>query len=233
MNWQDIKISTDNKSYLFEGRHIFGKTFTDALKFHSPGIAAVQDESGSYHIDVFGEELYRERYTRTFGYYCNRASVMQDKQNFHLSEKGIRAYSASFSWCGNYQENLCPVRDFENKYYHIDLNGKSTYSEKYKYVGDYKDGISCVKTENGFYKHIDTNGKFVNNKEFYDLGIFHKNYATAKDESGWYHIDKNGIELYPQRYLMIEPFYNGFSLVDTFMNNKQLIDENGNIVLEL
>jgi hypothetical protein len=59
------------------------------------------------------------------------------------------------------------------------------------------------------------------------LGVFHKNYATAKDKNGWFHINKNGNELYKERYLMIEPFYNGFSLVETFKSKKQIIDEKG------
>ena len=61
------------------------KNFIEALKFHSPGLAAVKDESGSYHIDVYGKELYKERYTRTFGYYCNRASVLENENSFHLN----------------------------------------------------------------------------------------------------------------------------------------------------
>jgi hypothetical protein len=59
------------------------------------------------------------------------------------------------------------------------------------------------------------------------LGIFHKNIATAKDKNGWFHIDKNGNEVYKNRYLSIEPFYNGFALVTTFENEKIIIDEKG------
>ena len=66
MNWKEIKISSDNKAYLFQENQLFGKVFIEALKFHSPGLAAVKDESGSYHIDVYGKELYKERYKVTF-----------------------------------------------------------------------------------------------------------------------------------------------------------------------
>jgi len=233
MNWKDIKISSDNKSFIFEGSRLFDKIFIEALKFHSPWLAAVKDESGCYHIDDYGKGLYKERYTRTFGYYCNRASVLDNEKSFHLTEKGGRAYQTNYLWCGNFQENICPVRDNKNKYFHIDLNGNKLYASEYIYVGDYKDGIACVKTEMGFYKHIDTKGVFINNKNFLDLGIFHKNYATARDEKGWHHIDKNGVELYEQRYLMIEPFYNGFSVVETIEKDKRIIDEYGKIIIEL
>lgn len=70
-------------------------------------------------------------------------------------------------------------------------------------------------------------GKDLNEKLFKDLGVFHKNLVTAKDEKGWFHIDKNGNELYSQRYAMIEPFYNKFALVEDFDNKKLIIDETG------
>ena len=70
-----------------------------------------------------------------------------------------------------------------------------------------------------------------NDKSFIDLGVFHKNFATAKDTKGWFHIDKKGKALYNERYLLIEPFYNGQSLVTTFENRKQIIDEKGNVIL--
>ncbi len=227
MNWKDITVSDDNTHFLFEEKPIFGKTFIEVLKFHSPGLAPVLDNSGAYHIDSSGNELYENRYSRTFGYYCNRASVIEKNHWFHINEKGDKVYSAFYLWTGNYQENICTVRNSNNEYFHIDLNGNRIYEENYVYVGDYKDGISCVKLQDGLYRHIDNKGKFINDKLFIDLGIFHKNFATAKDKDGWFHIDRQGNGLYKNRYLTIEPFYNGFALVTTFKNEKIIIDEKG------
>jgi hypothetical protein len=138
----------------------------------------------------------------------------------------------SLSWVGNYQEDLCTVRK-GNRYFHIDPNGRTIYSEQYIYAGDFKEGCACVKQENGFFRHIDYKGRFLNGKEFEDLGVFHKKFATAKDKYGWHHIDKNGNEIYNQRYLAIEPFYNGYALVTHFDNQKQIINERGDVVLEI
>lgn len=230
MNWQDIKVSADNTHFLFEGKQIVGRKFIEVLKFHSPGLAPVQDETGSYHIDTNGKQLYTDRFTRTFGFYCNRAAVVQAEKCFHITDKGERAYTHSYSWTGNFQENLCPVRE-GNNFFHIDLDGNRVYADNFIYCGDFKDGIACVKTSDGLYKHIDTKGNCINNKSFLDLGIFHKNFATAKDNDGWHHIDKNGKEIYRERYSAIEPFYNGFALVTQFDNQKIIIDESGNIIL--
>lgn len=227
MNWKDIQISDDNTHFLFDGKPIFGKTFIEALKFHAPALAPVLDNSGAYHIDINGNELYKNRYSRTFGYYCNRASVIENNRWFHINEIGKKVYQTSFLWTGNFQENICTVRSANNKYFHIDLNGNRIYENNYIYAGDYKDGIACVKSQDGFYRHIDNKGKFINDKSFLDLGIFHKNFATAKDNNGWFHIDKQGNEIYSNRYLIIEPFYNGFALVTKFDDTKLIIDEQG------
>ena len=231
MNWKEIKVSADNTHFLFDGKPIFEKTFIEVLKFHSPALAPVLDNSGAYHIDINGNELYKNRYTRTFGYYFNRASVIENNRCFHINEKGVRVYQTSFLWTGNYQENICTVRNADNQYFHIDLNGHRIYADNYVYAGDYKDGIACVKSQDGFYRHIDIKGKFINNKLFFDLGIFHKNYATAKDENGWFHIDRQGNALYNERYLTVEPFYNGFALVTKLDNDKLIIDEKGGGVI--
>ncbi|HRK28592.1 MAG TPA: WG repeat-containing protein [Chitinophagales bacterium] len=233
MNWQKIKVSPNGTHFLFNDKPIFGRYFTEVLKFHSPGLAPVKDETGAYHIDTFGEAIYEERYARTFGYYCNRASVIYGEEWFHLNEKGERAYSIQFTWTGNYQEDICAVRDNNNHYCHIDVDGNKIYAGYFVYCGDYKDGVACVKSFDGFYRHIDVKGNFINNKSFLDLGIFHKNYATAKDSSGWHHIDKNGYSLYPKRYAAIEPFYNGYALVTDFEMKKFIINESGKVVLQV
>jgi hypothetical protein len=233
MNWLEIKTSADNTHFLFEDKPIFGTHFIEVLKFHAPGLAPVKDETGSYHIDGFGQPLYEDRYFRTFGFYCDRAAVVMEDTWFHLDEKGARAYPESYSWTGNYQENLCTVRNSKDQYFHIDLNGERVYSSSFIYAGDFKDGIACVKTESGFFRHMDKFGSFLNEKEFLDLGVFHKNFATAKDNRGWHHVDKMGNEVYKERYGAIEPFYNGFALVTGFDDQKSIIDENGKRILSL
>lgn len=233
MNWHNIKISDDGTYFLFNGERIFNNEFIEVLKFHEPGLAPVTDSCGSFHIDASGKELYPERYARTFGFYCNRAAVVKENRWFHLTETGKAAYNQTYHWTGNFQENLCPVRDEHDQYFHIDLHGNRIYRENYVYCGDFKDGIACVKMENGFYRHINKNGDSLNHKSFCDLGVFHKSFATAKDENGWFHIDKKGNELYTHRFLAIEPFYNGFALVTRFDNQKLIINEHGEKIIAI
>ena len=118
MNWKEIKVSSDSTHFIFDEKPIFGMSFIEVLKFHSPVIAPVLDQSGAYHINDNGEELYQTRYTRTFGFYCNRAAVVNNNLWFHIKKKKKKVYQSLFSWTGNYQENLCTVRDVNNNYFH-------------------------------------------------------------------------------------------------------------------
>lgn len=233
MNWQDIKVSEDSTYFMHNGEQVFDKKFLEVLKFHAPGLAPVKDQTGAYHITVEGEQLYENRHDRTFGFYCNRAAVVSNGQSFHVTEMGERAYSDSFAWCGNYQEDLCTVRDVDGSYYHIDKCGSRAYSENYLYSGDYKDGYACVQQGKGQFFHIDRQGKPMYDKRFHDLGVFHKGFATARDEKGWFHINKQGEGLYDERYLYLEPFYNGYSLATTTDMEKVVIDEEGNVSIKI
>lgn len=233
INYSKIELSEDQTHFLYEGRILFNKYFKQALKFHPPGIAAVSDERGWFHIDINGKQLYNKIYKRVFGYYNSRAAVIENENWFHIDEKGNRVYKDNYSWCGNFQEAKCTVRNNDNLYFHIDLIGNNIYENKYLYAGDYKDNYACVKLLTGLFVHINKKGERINQKEYFDLGVFHKGYATAKDLNGWHHIDLVGNPLYKERYLFVEPFYNGFSLVETFNNKKIIINEKGNKIIEI
>ena len=227
MNWNEIDVSECSTFFKHNGHKLFNKSFIEILKFHSEGLAPVCDETGWYHIDMNGNPLYEERYDRTFGYYFGKSAVILNGSWFHINTNGVNCYSEKYAWCGNFQENICTVRDFKNQYFHINNDGIELYQDKYRYAGDFKDGYAVVRSENGLCKHIDKTGNELNGKQFLSLGVFHKSYATAQDKKGWFHIKKNGTELYSDRYLTIEPFYNGFSLVETFENKNIIIDEKG------
>ncbi len=230
MDWKKIMDSQEEKRFYYDGRPVF-KCFKSILKFHEPGIAPVEDESGWYHINADGVPLYEERYKRTFGYYCGLAAVSTTCGCFHIDTKGNALYETRYAWCGNFQEDICTVRDMANSYFHIKADGKRLYGQDFLYAGDFRDGIACVKCKDGLWRHIKSDGSFLNGKGFLDLGVFHKNIAPARDEKGWFHSDFSGEKLYSDRYLNIEPFYNGFSLVTDFDWSKKIINEKGETVL--
>jgi hypothetical protein len=229
MIWKEIKLSADEKSYIYKEMPLLkGKQFLEALSFHPPGIAAVKDETGAYHIDSNGKPLYDKRYIRTFGIYNERATVVTINGFAHIDSNGKEAHEHHFNWAGNYQEGLCSVRDETFNYYHIDQDGNRAYNTDYRYTGDFKYGIACVMLSNERWTHIDRNGNLLHGKVFCEVGVYHKGIATARDEAGWFHIDKEARPLYTHRFSSIEPFYNGISLA-TIKGEKVLIQESGEI----
>lgn len=233
LNWQKYEVSQDETHHTFESKPVYSYRFLHVLKFHSPGLSPVRDLSGAYHINPVGDPLYPKRYHKTFGYYCDRAAVVDEKGWFHILADGSPLYKKRYAWCGNFQENLCTVRDFQGNYFHINAVGKTFYSTTYSYAGDFHDGVAVVQAADGFHYHIDTSGNKIHPKGFVDLDTFHKGFARAKDALGWFHIDRKGNPLYSNRYTMIEPFYNGYARVENEEGKLMVIDEKGGMIQEL
>ena len=223
----NIKLSNCRSYHLFNNSPLYEKRFADIEKFHHPGLAPASDQSGSYHINFDGIAIYEKRFNKTFGYYCNRAAVIDNGNYYHIDSEGKRVYQDLYDWLGNYQENKCVVNK-RGKFFHIDLSGNKIYPEEYDYVGDFKDDIAVIyKNEKA--THINATGQKVHNKWYKKLGVFHKGYANAEDDSGWFHINIKGEAIYQHRYKMIEPFYNGYAKVETFSGLLGQIDISGNI----
>ncbi|HMY67517.1 MAG TPA: hypothetical protein PL163_12770, partial [Leptospiraceae bacterium] len=127
MNWEETEISEDRTHHLFKGRPLYAARFVKVLEFHSNGTAAVTNNTGSFHIDMYGKEKYKNKYDFTWGYYFGRAAVCDSSGAFHISETGESVYSERYEWCGNYQECISSVRDFSRHYFHIDMDGRRIY----------------------------------------------------------------------------------------------------------
>jgi len=231
--WKKTAVSSCETHHLLDEKPLYDSRFVNVLKFHEPGYAPVKDNSGSYHIDLSGNSLYKFRFLRTFGFYEGYAAVESEVGWFHILPNGNSSYEDRYAWCGNFQEGLCPVRDQSGNYFHIDYYGKRPYSQSYSYVGDFKDGIAVVCTEDGKGTHIDRQGNFVHSIWYPQLDIFHKGFARAKDEKGWFHVRKDGIPAYAKRFANLEPFYNGQAHAVDFEGNFLLINEEGQIIKEL
>ncbi|WP_405376981.1 methyltransferase [Nonlabens sp. Asnod3-A02] len=225
MNWKDIELNEDQTGYSFNGQTLFEKQFLNALNFHKEGLAAVKDASGAYHIDMNGDSIYTQRYTRTFGYYYEKAAVLLKGKAFHIDMKGNRIYKEEYLWTGNYQQEICTVKDGSQNYYHINSKGERLYNDNYKYAGDFRENIACVQLYNNLFTHIYKDGSRVHNKLFKDLNVYHKGHACAKDNLGWCHIDLKGKPIYRERYLLLEPFYNGVALATDLSGEKVLVSE--------
>lgn len=208
------------------GDRMHNSEYDWVLPFHKPGLAPVGDFTGSYHICLDGKPAYSIRFKRTFGFYCGLATVVDAKGFFHIHPDGSPAYSNRWDWCGNFQQELCVVRNENGEYYHIKADGTLITGGPHSYAGDFREGFAVVRGTDGLCRHINREGQYINDFAFLDLDVFHKGFARARDERGWHFIDCKGQDiLNGQRFFEIEPFYNGQALVKKFGGQRAVISE--------
>ncbi len=222
-----ISISLDETYHLYKDKPLYNKRFKNVMSFHAPGIAAILDNNGAYHINIKGNAIYNKRFRKAFGFYEAKAAVLDEYGWYHIDLKGEPVYQERYDWAGNFQEDRCVVRDSKGMYFHIKEDGAPAYEPRYRYTGDFKYGIAVVYNQNGLAQHIDKSGNLINKNEFKELGVYHKGFATARDSQGAFHVDKLGNQCYRERYQWVEPFYNSYAFVCDWNGEKCLINEKG------
>ena len=227
-----IIISLDETHHIKEGKPLYETRYSRVMSFHN-GIAPVEFDNKAFFIDLHNKKPFDRVFLKAYGFYEQLSAVKDIDGWFHIDINGNDIYQERYSWVGNFGEDKCVVKDFNNNYFHIYSNGKKVYTQHYKYTGDFKYGIAVCINKDGKSTHIDNKGKILHGKYFDELNIFHKGYAIAKDSKGYVHINKKGNELYSKRYKKIEDFYNGYALATTFENNKIVLNEDELVELQI
>jgi len=227
--WQQARVAVDGTHHVIGAAPIYARRFRTVLSFHPPGLAAVFDNDGAFHIDMTGAPVYAGKFDEVAGFYEGLAAVRTGETWQHILPDGSAAYERGNLWCGNFQSGRAVVRSAEG-YFHILPNGEPLYSEPHRYVGDYRDRRAVARMQDGLCAHIDEDGKMAHGSRFLDLDVYHKGYARARDSRGWLHIDVAGEPVYDCRFAMVEPFYNGIALVHTLSGDICRITPDGKIV---
>lgn len=233
MTWRALTVAEDGTHHVAEGVPAYAERFDEVLKFHAPGLAPVRRQADAWHIHPDGSPAYSRRFLRAFGFYEALAAVADSDGWHHITPRGADAYPQRYAWCGNFQEQRCPVRMQDGTYLHITPGGLPAYDARWRYVGDFRDGVGVVQQQNGRSTHIRPDGTPLHGAWFLDLDVFHKAYARARDEAGWMHIDRAGEPIYARRFANVEPFYNGQARVERFDGRLEVIDESGHQLVEL
>lgn len=234
MSWHVLKVACEGTHHILpNGEPAYDERFDEVLKFHAPGLAPVRRGSEAWHVCPDGSPAYDRRFLRTFGYYAGRSAVVDLDGWHHITSEGVDVYPERYSWCGNFQEGRCSVRDHKGSYWHIDVEGRSVYAAQWRYVGDFRDGFAVVQGRDGLSTHVGLGGAVVHGQWFLDLDVYHKGFARARDVEGWMHIDMNGLPLYSRRFAAVEPFYNGQARIERFDGAFEVIDESGSTIIEL
>lgn len=230
--WQHVRVAGDRTHHEVDGRPLYAERFDEVLSFHEPGLAAVARDGVWWHIAADGTPAYTRRFHRAFGFYEGLAAVVDDSGWYHIHPTGEPAGPHRFAWCGNFREERCPVRT-SCGYRHIDPTGRPAYRAVWSYAGDYSHGYAVVQRADGLHTHVDLCGRLLHGAWFEDLDLYHKGLARAKDARGWMHIDYEGRPAYEQRFVAVEPFYNGQARVVGLRGELVVIDERGETLKRL
>ncbi|MDP2341486.1 MAG: methyltransferase [Deltaproteobacteria bacterium] len=233
MNWANLDVAEGGTHHVRGEVAAYEERFSEVLAFHAPGLAPVRRGADAWHIGPDGRAAYERRFSRTFGFYEELAAVVGADGWHHIHAGGDAAYADRHSWCGNFQGGRCTVRHADGSYGHIGVNGDVAYTERWRYAGDYRDGTAVVQGDHGRSTHIDRDGRLLHGCWFLDLDVFHKRLARARTEAGWTHVDRLGQPRYARRFAVVEPFYNGQARVQRFDGGLEVIDEDGDAVVEL
>ena len=233
MNWRDLNVSACGTHHECDGQPAYSGRFDDVLKFHAPGLAPVRRGDEAWHVGLDGDAAYPHRFIRTFGFYEGFAAVQTLDGWHHIRPDGSDVYPERYDWCGNYQGGRSTVRLRDGRYRHVLADGSFAYPATWPYAGDYKDGFCVIQNDAGFCTHLDLNGEPLHGKWFADLDVFHKGFARACDGEGWTHVDLHGRPAYVRRFATVEPFYNGQARVERFDGGLEVINEQGQSLIDL
>lgn len=233
MNWRDLSVSACGKYHERDGQPAYSGRFDEVLKFHAPGLAPVKRGDEAWHVEPDGDAAYSRRFIRTFGFYEGFAAVQAQDGWHHVRPDGNDTYPDRYDWCGNFQGERCTVRLRDGRYRHVFSDGSFAYPETWRYAGDYKDGFCVIQNDAGLCTHLDLHGKPLHGNWFADLDVFHKGFARARDGDGWMHVDLRGAPAYARRFAAVEPFYNGQARVERFDGGLEVINVQGQCLIEL
>lgn len=229
-DWKASQVAPHRTHHLnsADGRALYRQRYDEVMPFHPPGLAPAYLGDAAFHILPNGKIAYPQKFNRTFGFYDNLATVIAADDWFHIHPNGRAAYQKTWRWCGNFQQQRCPVRNAAGQYQHIHTDGSSLAGGPYRYAGDFKEDAAVVRAADGWCYHINRHAQIIHSGKFFDLDVFHKGRARARDADGWFHITRHGNDAsHGRRYRYLEPFYNGQALAKTHSGENIVIDEHG------
>ncbi|HJJ46974.1 MAG TPA: histidine phosphatase family protein [Methanocorpusculum sp.] len=158
------EVSTDKTHHTLTGSPIYDKRFREIREYHFPGLAAAKDETGWFHIDLFGNSVYLERYLAVGDFYDNTAKVKDENGWHYIAETGRRIDPMNFIWGSNFNNGIACVYHAKYGATHITTSGELVYNNWYYDVRPFENGKAKVRNENGWHL-IDKEGNILKSTE--------------------------------------------------------------------
>ena len=152
--------SADKTHHVFDGSPIYEPRFLEVREFRFPGLSAVRDESGAYHIDFFGRPLYTERYEKVGDFSDSTAWVKTADGFFYIDANGSRINAETYTSASDFSEKTAAVYHAVCGATHITTAGEMLYNDWYYDVRPFADGKALVRDDAGW-QYINRGGELL------------------------------------------------------------------------
>lgn len=151
MDFDDLIISPDGTHHLYEGTPIYERRFQRVGPFRFPGLAAVRDGSGAYHINFLGEPAYPGRYTWTGNFSEGVAPVRNaDGRYRFIDEEGKPIAFETYLYATEFSEGSAVIYHEARGATHITTAGELLYGDWYYDARPFSGGRAQVRDEKGW-----------------------------------------------------------------------------------
>lgn len=151
MDFDDLIISPDRTHHLHGGTPIYERRFDCVRPFRFPGLAAVSDDSGAYHITLLGDPAYTERYAWAGDFAEGVAPVRNpDGRYLFIDEEGKPIAFETYLYATGFSEGSAVVYHETLGATHITTAGELLYGDWYYDARPFSGGRAYVRDESGW-----------------------------------------------------------------------------------
>lgn len=151
MEFAELGIDPKGTHHLSEGVPIYDRRFDAVGPFCFPGLAAVRDASGAYHINFLGEPAYEGRFEWTGNFSEGVAAVRTaDDRYHHIDENGNPITFDTYLYATNFSKGSAVVYHETFGATHITTAGEQVYGDWYFDARPFSAGSAAVRDETGW-----------------------------------------------------------------------------------
>lgn len=214
------KLKTQKDFFIFNERELYKlgaalreKHNLQAVgKFHE-GYAIAQDWDGNYfHVDLQGEQLYKNRFRKIKDFSEGRA-VVGNEARLMIIDTTNKRIGKTYREVGIFSSGLAPVREKTGQWYYITRDGERIENNEYEQAGNFIDGVARVRKDDGLCYFIKQDGSLLNEIGYKEAQPFRDGLAAVGERGNLYHIDTFGKRLNAEEYVMVGLFSNGLANV--------------------
>jgi hypothetical protein len=206
-------------------------SFLKARDYHEK-VAAVQDETGWYFIDLSGNPVSDVHFDYAESFENGKAAVNKNGELFYVDHQMRRVerpeeeptdadvntlkFAGQFDRVGHFNDGLAEARNGSNLYF-IDEKGAIAFQEDPRWIySDFSEGsMAILRRQDDQFTYLDKTGHIMYQETFDSANNFREGLAAVCQKKEWFHIKMDGNPAYTARYNYVRDFNGGLAVAQT------------------